>query len=85
MVHRMISFLLSVCILAMVVFLSFGMTELQRLEEHFRRYGDDWPPEYIPNTPGWKKLMDQRLRQVLEIDDRVSKYDGFMQVSFSFL
>jgi hypothetical protein len=80
--HDMISYLLAVCVLAMTALLSHGMTELERLDEHFKKYGDDWPPEYIPNTPGWKELMDKRFHQVLEMDDRGSKYDGFIQVGY---
>jgi hypothetical protein len=75
----MVFYLLPVCILAMAA-ISHGMTEMERMDEHFKRYGDDWPPEYIPNTPGWKKIMDKRFRQVLEVDDRGQKYDGFIQV-----
>ncbi|CAB9525079.1 expressed unknown protein [Seminavis robusta] len=63
-----------------------GMTETHRVEEHLKRYGGDWPPEYIPNTPGWKRQMDKRFKQVLEMDNRHKKYDGWMQtVNMAFL
>ncbi|CAB9526361.1 expressed unknown protein [Seminavis robusta] len=57
-----------------------GLSESYRLEEHDKRYSRQWPPEkYVPDTVGWKKLMDARLRQVAEIDDLDRRYEGYMQ------
>jgi hypothetical protein len=53
-------------------FLPHGVTagdEKERLLEYHKR-GYTWPMEYVPDTPGWKRLMDHRFRQAAEIDDR---------------
>jgi len=57
-----------------------GMDEDVRVQEYRKRYGDIWPPQYVPNTKGWKKLMDHRFEQVQEIEDRHQKYDAWIQV-----
>jgi len=39
-----------------------------------------WPPEsFIPETPGWRKLFEHRLRQVTEIEDDTDRFEGFAQ------
>lgn len=38
-----------------------------------------WPPQFQPNTEGWKQLMTERLEQVHEIDDLERRYEGYMQ------
>ena len=52
-------------------------------EERARRYHElnhTYPPEnYIPDTPGWRKLYEHRLRQVEEIEDRMDRFEGFAQ------
>lgn len=56
------------------------LDESYRVEEHLKRYSGEWPPaKYVPDTPGWKKLMDERLQQVAEIDDLERRYEGYMQ------
>ena len=41
-----------------------GLSEEYRVKEHDKRYSREWPPaKYVPDTPGWKRLMDERLRQ----------------------
>lgn len=41
-----------------------GLSEAYRVEEHDKRYPPEWPPaKYVPDTPGWKRLMDERFRQ----------------------
>lgn len=56
-----------------------ALIEEDRVKEyHARNY--TWPPEkFHPDTPGWKKLMEHRLRQVAEIDDRGDRYEGYVQ------
>jgi hypothetical protein len=53
------------------------MTEVERVEQyHLRNYS--WPPtKFIPDTPGWKSLMEHRLRQVAEIEESSERYEGF--------
>lgn len=55
------------------------LIESERLAEyHARNY--TWPPKsYVPNTEGWTKLMEHRLRQVSEIDNARDRYEGFIQ------
>ena len=76
--------LVAILVLAAIFALSNagGLSETYRLEEREKRYGAEWPPsKYVPDTPGWKKLMDERLRQVAEIEDLNRRYEGYMQVS----
>ena len=57
-----------------------GLSELERMEEYHRR-GYHWPPrteDYIPSTPGWQKLSERRLSQLLSIEDVGETYDGYM-------
>lgn len=52
-------------------------------EERIRRYHElnhTYPPEqYIPDTPGWRKVYEHRLRQVEEIEDQQERFEGFAQ------
>jgi len=54
------------------------LSEEDRLQEYRKRHYT-WPPKYVPNTEGWKKLFDHRFRQVAEIDDRGKRYEGYLQ------
>ena len=55
-------------------------TEVERLEQ-FNARNYTWPVrEFQPNTPGWDKLMRHRLRQVEEIEDRQSRWEGYIQI-----
>lgn len=58
------------------------LSETERVAEYDKRYERKWPPkEYVPNTEGWKNLMERRFRQIREIDDSGEKYEAYMQVS----
>jgi hypothetical protein len=58
-----------------------GLVESERIEEYHKR-NYTWPPkEYVPNTPGWKKLFDHRFRQIAEIDDIGKRYNGYIQTA----
>jgi hypothetical protein len=60
-----------------------AMSETERVAEHDKRYDRTWPPaKYIPDTPGWKQLMDERFQQVAEIDNLNRRYEGYMQVRY---
>jgi hypothetical protein len=54
-----------------------SVTEVERVEQyHLRNYS--WPPAtFIPDTPGWKSLMEHRLRQVAEIENATDRYQGY--------
>lgn len=56
-----------------------GLSEEDRLiGYHERNY--TWPlSQYVPNTPGWKILMDERFRQVARLPDAHSRYEGYIQ------
>lgn len=59
------------------------LTEQQRVEQYHRR-GYKWPIEdFVPNTTGWKDLMESRFRQVEEIENSGKRYEGFIQTTHS--
>jgi hypothetical protein len=54
-------------------------TEEQRLDEYVKR-GYQFPfSRYVPDTEGWKRLMDQRFAQVQALEDNQMKWDGWIQ------
>jgi len=54
-------------------------TEQERIAR-YHELNHTWPPEkYVPETPGWRKLFEHRLRQVAEIEDRTDRFEGFAQ------
>ena len=56
-------------------------TEEERLEMYKKR-GHDFPfAKYIPDTPGWRKLMDKRFDQVRALTDSQMKWDGWIQTA----
>lgn len=56
------------------------LSEADRVDEYHKR-NYTWPlPSYVPNTPGWKNLMDSRFHQIEEIEDETKRYNGYMQV-----
>lgn len=55
------------------------MPEEERLVEYNKR-NYTWPlPNYVPDTPGWKRLMDERFRQVARLPDKDARYEGYVQ------
>lgn len=64
---------------------AFALTEEDRLEQYYAR-NYTWPlQELVPNTPGWRKLMNRRFDQVQQIDDSNDRYNAWMQVMSSAL
>lgn len=56
-----------------------GRTEEERLVA-YHQLNHTWPPEkFTPDTPGWRKLFEHRLRQVEEIQNRDDRFEGFAQ------
>jgi hypothetical protein len=46
---------------------------------HERNY--TWPlTTYVPNTPGWKALIEERFGQVAEVESSGMRYDGYIQL-----
>lgn len=59
------------------------LVESDRVAEYHKR-NYTWPiSNYIPNTPGWQKLMESRFSQVAEIEQSGERYEGYMQTIHS--
>lgn len=59
--------------------------EDQRLNEYANR-NYTWPiVNYIPNTPGWKSLMEERFGQISELDSSQDRYEAHLQMAHSAL
>jgi len=55
------------------------MKEDHRLLERKRR-GWTWPlKHFVPDTPGWRRLMERRFEQVSRIEDTTRRYNGWVQ------
>jgi len=56
-----------------------AMFEEERLVEYHKR-NYTWPVQkFVPDTEGWKQLMESRLRQVQEIENQNKRYEGYLQ------
>ena len=55
-----------------------ALSESERVVEHKKRYKAR-PPKFIPETDGWRRLYETRLRQVAEVDDLNRRYEGYIQ------
>jgi hypothetical protein len=54
---------------------------VEEREEQYVKRGHSFPiKEYVPNTPGWARLMTQRFQQIQSLKDTQQKWDGFVQV-----
>lgn len=63
------------------------LQESDRISEYHKR-NHQWPPkptDYIPQTPGWQKLLSRRFQQVSRLQDEGSKYNGYMSTVHSAL
>ena len=75
--------------MVMLTVLTFGTVTLvdaagRRTEEErialYHERNHTFPPEkYTPETPGWRRLMDHRLRQVMEIQNSSDRFEGLAQ------
>ena len=55
-----------------------GLIEHERQEEYHKR-NYTWPPrpdEYVPDTEGWRRIMERRLERVQRIEDGGDMYNG---------
>jgi hypothetical protein len=79
---RFFCFLSSSLLAVLPIRVQAQLIETERLAEYQKRQYA-WPPstsEYIPATPGWQALMEERFAQVAEIDtDSGARYEGYMQ------
>ena len=77
--------LLSCCVIIHSKAEELSQREIDRLVEYNKR-NYTWPiPKFVPNTLGWRKLYDHRLRQVSEITDNQQRYEGYAQTLSSCL
>ena len=54
-----------------------------RLQAYHER-GYQWPvPEFVPNTSGWRKLMEDRLEQVSTIQDPSERFKGYTATMYA--
>lgn len=56
-----------------------GLKEHERVAEYHKR-NYTWPLDrFVPDTPGWRRLNEHRLRQIAEIPNQKDRYEGYMQ------
>ncbi len=77
----------SICLLLTFLYLSewsvFCLEEGERMKEYHSR-GYSWPlPKLVPETPGWRRIMDRRFRQLEQISNTNEKYNGWVQTMSS--
>jgi hypothetical protein len=59
------------------------LIEPERIQEYQKR-NYTWPlKNYLPNTTGWRELMEERLAQLGEMEGSGSRYEGFYQTIHS--
>lgn len=74
-------------VLLLLLFLSsaHALVESERLEEYKAR-NHTWPlPEMVPETPGWRRLLERRFRQIEAMEGSGQRYEGYMQTMSSAL
>ena len=56
------------------------LVEPERVQEYHKQ-NYTWPlNNYVPDTPGWKRLMEERFAQVSELEHAGERYEGYIQV-----
>jgi hypothetical protein len=56
-----------------------GLQEHERVAEYHKR-NYTWPIQrFVPNTPGWRRLNEHRLRQIAEIRNSKDRYEAYVQ------
>ncbi len=64
---------------SLVVVPTYARSEEERVRS-YHELNHTWPvKKFVPDTPGWRKLFEHRLRQVAEIEDREDRFEGFAQ------
>lgn len=59
------------------------LIEAERREEYLKR-GYKWPMEkLVPDTEGWRRLLNRRFHQVEHIQDTNSRYQGWIVSAIS--
>ena len=71
--------LLNVLSLAFIASFAGAMSEDERLDEYHAR-GYEWPvKKFNPDTEGWRKIFERRLKQIQRIEASNEKYNGWVQ------
>ena len=52
------------------------LSEEDRLREYQKR-GYEWPPKFVPDTPGWASLMTRRAQQTMQMESTQSRWDAW--------
>jgi hypothetical protein len=61
------------------------MYEADRLAEYERR-NHSWPPRsFVPDTPGWRAVMEERFEQIQDMPRSGDRYEGYLQAVHSAL
>jgi hypothetical protein len=60
-----------------------ALNEEERLVEYEKR-NYTWPiKSYVPNTTGWRHLMEHRFQQLAQISNHGERYEGYIQLLHS--
>ena len=63
---------------------SVSVSESEVRLQGYKERGYQWPiPEFVPNTPGWNKLMQDRLEQISTIEDDAERFKGYTTTLYS--
>ena len=61
-----------------------SVTESPDRLQGYKDRGYRWPVrEFVPNTPGWNKLMEDRLEQIASIEDPSERFKGYTTTLYS--
>ncbi len=65
---------------------SSALSEQERLAKYKER-GYEWPlPKVVPDTPGWRKLMERRFEQISQtMENTGDRYNAWIAVMASAL
>lgn len=62
-----------------------SMPEQDRLLER-KKHGYTWPlPHVVPNTPGWRRIMDRRFEQISRVSNQQDKWNAWVAIMTSAL
>lgn len=61
-----------------------SVSESQARIRGYQNRGYKWPiTEFVPNTPGWNKLMEDRLEQISTIETPSERFKGYATTLYS--